>query len=156
MKALSHVRLWMVTYQAPPSMGFSRHVYWSWQPFPSPGDLPNQGLNPGLLHRRQTLYSVLSNCKQSGVSGCTVFRMANLGGSSRRREVWGERWNGRPSGNDLEKAILSYFPFIRILIQALNKDSWDCYKDSVSTEVWPPILPSDGHAKLTKVTQYFP
>ena len=32
-KLLSHVRLfvtpWMVTYQAPPSMGFSRQEYWS-------------------------------------------------------------------------------------------------------------------------------
>ena len=27
-----------------------------WMPFPSPGDLSNQGLNPGLLHCRQSLY----------------------------------------------------------------------------------------------------
>ena len=31
-------------------MGFSRPEYWSGWSFPSPGDLPNQGLNPGLLH----------------------------------------------------------------------------------------------------------
>ena len=40
--------------QAPPSMGFSRQEYWSGLPFPSPGDLPTQGLNPGLPHCRQT------------------------------------------------------------------------------------------------------
>ena len=31
-------------YQAPPSMGFSRQEYWSGLPFPSPGDLPNPGI----------------------------------------------------------------------------------------------------------------
>ena len=49
-KSLSRVRLfatpWMVTYQAPRSMGFSRQEYWSGLPFPSPGDLPNPGIEP--------------------------------------------------------------------------------------------------------------
>jgi len=35
---------WTVAYQAPPSMGFSRQEYWSGLPFPSPGDLPNPGI----------------------------------------------------------------------------------------------------------------
>ncbi|KAI4548985.1 hypothetical protein MG293_001315 [Ovis ammon polii] len=34
-------------YQAPPSMGFSRQAYWSGLPFPSPGDLPDPGIEPG-------------------------------------------------------------------------------------------------------------
>ena len=38
---------WTVAYQALPSMGFSRQEYWSGLPFPSPGDLPNPGLEPG-------------------------------------------------------------------------------------------------------------
>ena len=50
-KSLSHVRLfatpWTAAYQAPPSMGFSRQEYWSGMPFPSPGDLPNPGIEPG-------------------------------------------------------------------------------------------------------------
>ena len=50
MKSLSRVRLfaapWTVAYQAPPSMGFSRQEYWSGLPFPSPGDLPNSGIEP--------------------------------------------------------------------------------------------------------------
>ena len=49
-KSLSHVRLfatpWTVTCRAPPSMGFSRQEYWSGLPFPSPGDLPNPGIEP--------------------------------------------------------------------------------------------------------------
>ena len=34
-------------------MGFSRQEYWSWLPFPSPGNLPDSGIeppSPGLLH----------------------------------------------------------------------------------------------------------
>ena len=38
--------LWTVTHQAPLSMGFSRQEYWSGLPFPSPGDLPNPGIEP--------------------------------------------------------------------------------------------------------------
>ena len=49
-KSLSGVRLfatpWMAAYQAPRSMGFSRQEYWSGLPFPSPGDLPNPGIEP--------------------------------------------------------------------------------------------------------------
>ena len=50
-KSLSRVRLsvtpWTVAYQASPSMGFSRQEYWSVLPSPSPGDLPNSGIEPG-------------------------------------------------------------------------------------------------------------
>ena len=49
-KSLSHVRLfvtpWTVAHQVPWSMGFSRHEYWSGLPFPSPGDLPDPGIEP--------------------------------------------------------------------------------------------------------------
>ena len=37
---------WTVAHQAPPSMGFSRQEYWSGLPFPSPGDLPDPGIEP--------------------------------------------------------------------------------------------------------------
>ena len=47
---------WTVAHQAPLSMKFSRPEYWSGYPFPSPGDLPNAGMDPGLLHCRQILY----------------------------------------------------------------------------------------------------
>ena len=51
MKSLSHVQLFAtprtVAYQAPPSMGFSRQECWSGLPFPSPGDLPDPGIEPG-------------------------------------------------------------------------------------------------------------
>ena len=50
-KLLSRVQVfetpWMVAYQAPWSMGFSRQEYWSGLPFPTPGELPNPGIEPG-------------------------------------------------------------------------------------------------------------
>ena len=38
--------LWTVVHQAPLSMGFSRQEYLSGLPLPSPGDLPNPGIEP--------------------------------------------------------------------------------------------------------------
>ena len=38
--------LWTVALQAPLSMGFSRQEYWSGLPFPSPGNLPDPGMEP--------------------------------------------------------------------------------------------------------------
>ena len=38
---------WTVAYQAPPSMGFCRQECWSGLPFPSLGDLPDPGIEPG-------------------------------------------------------------------------------------------------------------
>ena len=35
-----------IAHQAPPTMGFSRQEYWSGLPFPSPGDLPDPGIEP--------------------------------------------------------------------------------------------------------------
>ena len=50
-KSLSCVRLlatsWTIAYQAPLSVGFSRREYWSGLPFPSPGDLPDPGIESG-------------------------------------------------------------------------------------------------------------
>ena len=50
-KLLSHVQLFAATgtvaYQAPQSMGFSRKEYCWGLPFPSPGDLPQPGIETG-------------------------------------------------------------------------------------------------------------
>ena len=37
---------WTVACQASLSVGFSRQEYWSGLPLPSPGDLPNPGIEP--------------------------------------------------------------------------------------------------------------
>ena len=52
-KSLSRVQLlatpWTAVYQAPLSVGFSRHEYQSGVPFSLPGDLPDPGVEPGSL-----------------------------------------------------------------------------------------------------------
>ena len=90
-KSLSHVRLfatpWTVAYQASQALGFSRQECWSGLPFPSPGDRPNPGTEPGLLHCRQTCYHLSyqgSQYYQSGVSKSPTG--ADIEGN-RRREI---------------------------------------------------------------------
>ena len=52
---VAHVLLfvapWAVAHKSPLSMGFSRQEYWSGLSFPSPGDLPD----PGIEHRSPAL-----------------------------------------------------------------------------------------------------
>ena len=53
MCVLSHVRLfatqWYVAHKAPLSLEFSRQDYWCGLPFPTPGDLPNPGIETASL-----------------------------------------------------------------------------------------------------------
>ena len=42
----SFATLWTTAHQALLSMGFPRQEYWNGLPFPSPGDLPNPGIQP--------------------------------------------------------------------------------------------------------------
>ena len=50
LRGFSRVRLfvipWTIAHQAPPSMELSRQEYQSGLPFPTPGDLPNPGIQP--------------------------------------------------------------------------------------------------------------
>ena len=50
LSCFSHVQLFVTlrtaAHQAPLSMGFSKHEYWSGLPFLSPGELPNPGTKP--------------------------------------------------------------------------------------------------------------
>ena len=69
-KLLSRVWLlvtpWTVAYQAPPSMGFSRQEYWSALPFPSPGDLPDPGIEPGSpAFQADALTSMMRLCNRT-------------------------------------------------------------------------------------------
>ena len=49
-QSLSRVRLfvtlWAIAHRALLSVGFFRQEYWSGLPFPSPGDLPDPGIEP--------------------------------------------------------------------------------------------------------------
>ena len=67
-----HVRLfailWTVARQAPLSMRFSSQEYWNGQPFPSPEDLPDPGIEPGSPALQAVLY-YLSHQGSLKVSG---------------------------------------------------------------------------------------
>ena len=73
MKLLSRVQLfvtpWTVAHQAPPSMGFTRQEYWSVLPFPSPGDLPNPGIEP----RSPTLHADALTSEPPGKSHLNIY-----------------------------------------------------------------------------------
>ena len=73
---------WTVAYQAPSSMGFSKQSYGSGLPFPSPGDLPNPGIEPrspalqadaltseppGIYTIEEFLHPNLSHTRNSGI-----------------------------------------------------------------------------------------
>ena len=75
---LTLVTPWTVTHQAPLFMGFSRQVYWSRWPFPSPGDLPD----PATELRSPTLQAESSPTEppvQRNVTGlCSIMTQSVL------------------------------------------------------------------------------
>ena len=90
-KSLSHVRLfatpWTVAYQAPQSMEFSRQEYWSGLPFPSPGYLPNPGIEPGspALKADSFLFVCLFSChflQNSGMDPILPWNCSHTGSGS--------------------------------------------------------------------------
>ena len=80
---LSHVQLfatlWTAAFQSLPSMGFSRQQYWSGLPFPSPGDLPD----PGMESRSPALQADASTSEPPGKPYWTrkaIYKLTNLKG----------------------------------------------------------------------------
>ena len=63
---------WTVVQQAPVSMGFSKQKYPSGLPFPSPGDLPNPGIEPGAPALQED--SLLSEPPGWDTNGITAVR----------------------------------------------------------------------------------
>ena len=68
--------LWTVAHQAPLSMGFSREEYWNRSLFPSPGDLPNPGINPRspALHADSLPAEPQEKPKNSGVDSLSLLQ----------------------------------------------------------------------------------
>ena len=54
---------WIVAHQAPQSMGFSRHEYWSGLPFPSP--MERTGNPYTLLVRLEIGTAIMEDCMES-------------------------------------------------------------------------------------------
>ena len=65
--------LWTVAYQASASMGFSRQEYWSGLPFPSPGDLPDPGIESGSPALQEDFLPSEPPGKPGGLSVITRF-----------------------------------------------------------------------------------
>ena len=70
--------------QAPLSMEFSRQEYWSGLPFPSPGDLPNPGIEPGSPALQAD--SLPTESTSGKPRACTCFSLLN-GGDPMIRQV---------------------------------------------------------------------
>ena len=89
---------WTVAHHVPPSMGFSRQEYWSGLPFPSPEDLPNPGIEPGLPHCRQTLYCLSQQ-------GSPNESRAGLK-EAREKEQWEVMWSSERTEEMSKRKIL--------------------------------------------------
>ena len=84
------MQLCTIAHQAPPSMGFSRQEHWRGLPFPSPGDLPNPGIEPRSLawQAEALLYEPPGNTHLTlGITDATGVNLDKLG------RWWG---TGRP------------------------------------------------------------
>ena len=98
-KSLSRVRLFTtpltVTYQAPPSMGFSKQEYWSGLPFPSPPEvliLPNENIQKSVLSVKfWCLGNTLEEILWSGLKEICALSSRNLQQDSMRLRVK-SRW----------------------------------------------------------------
>ena len=62
-------------------MKLSRQEYWSGQPFPSSGDLPILGINPGLPHCRRILYQLSHQGSPGLLTSVLKYEWESPGGS---------------------------------------------------------------------------
>ena len=90
-KSLSRVQLfvtpWTIAYQASPSMGFFRKSAGVDCHFLLQGIFPNQELNSGLVHCRQTLYRLSHQGRLQG-NKWRPKKKASVEGRERMRDAW--------------------------------------------------------------------
>ena len=102
-------------------MEFSRQEYWSGKPFPSPGDLPNTGIKPRLLHCRQILYHLRhQGSPPRRLSRLRIYlqcrRPRRLGFSPWARKIpWWRKWQPitvfLPGNFHRERSLSGYSPW---------------------------------------------
>ena len=122
---------WTVAHQAPPSMGFSRQEYWSALPFPSPGDLPDAGIEP----RFPTLHINTLTSAPPGkplntrlqVLTSKISREERKPGWKKREEEGEEGWKG--------------WPYRRLLSPTDAQALWDFSLGLQRREDWNSALP---------------
>ena len=91
-------------------MGFSRQGYWSGLPFPSPGDLPNPGIEP----RSPTLQEDSLPCEPPGkyIEVCIrIYNGAPLQHSCLENPTDGGAWWAAVHGVAKSRTVLSDFTF---------------------------------------------
>ena len=101
---------WIVTCQASLSMGFSRQEYWTGLSFPSPGDLPDPGIEPSSPALAGGFFTTESLGKLRTLVGKWIFKVLLVRKGLRRKCVWCDREERRPllhSGRKLSW-VLSY------------------------------------------------
>ena len=77
----SFVTPWIVAHQAPLSMGFPRQDYWSGLLFPSPGDLPDPGVEPASLVSPELADGFfITSCTPEAYEECGRVTNVRLGG----------------------------------------------------------------------------
>ena len=101
------------------SIGVSRQEYWSVQPFSSTGDLPDPGIEPGLLHCRWILYHL---CHQrfnpwESAELWVLWATASLG---KQPEVWPHPLltSRRHLWKKINRAIVKILPAWVIVMQS--------------------------------------
>ena len=101
-KSLSHVWLfatpWTVSYKAPLSMEFSRQEYWSGLLFPSPGDLPDPGIEPRSPALQADALPSEPPGKPQGKT-CHIWKKKKVGGWGWGYVAPSSGWADRPSSS---------------------------------------------------------
>ena len=89
------VTSWTVGRQAPLSMDFSRQEYWSGLPFPSPGDLPDPGIEPESPYLRHWQAGSLPLAPPGKLWHCLMSRRCQITGT--QKEAWSQGREERES-----------------------------------------------------------
>ena len=90
--------LWTAARQAPPSMGFCRHEYWSGLPCPPPGDLPNPGTGPTSL-TSPSLAGRFSPLVPPGKphDGISEYKKQTNKQEEKNHQLANKQWSGTPT-----------------------------------------------------------
>ena len=145
---------WTAASQAPLSMGFSRQEYWRGLPFPSPGDLPDSGIEPLSstepliqplsLHCRRTLYPLSHQGSPFSFGIARPFFQHEAKSS----QSCGLTWSSLQSKNHALQSHLGFISFLSRRHPKAAQLHLDCYLSITLSQLfwWPHQPPS--HSKL--------
>ena len=118
------LRPWAAPHQVPLSMGFSRQGYWSSLPFPSPGDLPDPGIEPrSLALQADSLPTELPGKPQRTVR-CLEFHTYLISFVAKRR--FQDTW--LPQALRCILDLLKQGPLFRSLNKEWGSTHWSSFK----------------------------